>query len=1174
MRKYYTSLIGAVLLFASVAVGESASAAEHLDKATMERLKGNPSFLSIPAVSRSNANIFGGQLRDFGNGTREVAEDGNTIGPASVWGTLKGPDGNEWLCFQENTIREGTFSDIETSEITIYDFTSAEVGKFTISIPEDWKVNDVQVFGQITSNFFNNDSKYEVTVYLNRIIDYVITGQIAVYSLDGTQVATYDGESAQYFSQTANFSTYQRYMIVDSETVDGVETVNVNIYAPASYANEYTPTVEHTFAIPAENLYYSDGPYANVYFIDGEPYFVISQYEKPYMQYGDNYEMEMTPDNNYLVKVYDGEYQEVASLSVPVTNSGGDALYTMYTFGYFSYDDLCRGTYSDDERFNFIITRYDYIVSNDSFVYNFDVYDEDGERIAVIGEGVTLWKQLSDIDGQPVQVALMRGSNGNDEAIQMVNLPSCEVVTTFPGVLDGNLLSTSFDRYPVRNTYQYVFGLGDGIYGEDGGIVTRIGWYNIDTSLDHFVNINLGTNGLFASHQFVSGSLNPYLFNTDDLHEYIFIANTQLDDGSTESSLCIANDNGEIIRRFGSDPVKGAYNFGYLSNANASGNVHLFVVRVNDNFEYTVDVYALPFTKFEGGGSGTLEDPYIINTPGDLDQVRNTPNAHYALGKDVDMSSFYGDFSPIEEFRGSLDGRGYSIDNLSINGSEMYSGLFYEIYDTDVTIKDLTFNNAVLNLTADCMNAGIVAGYVASGGTGSKVTNVHVNNATISADGEFAGYVGGIAGSLVVFSSISGCSVNGILIDAPSAVGVGGLVGETRTSASITASRASGTINADSEIGGILGSGGTGSSVSDCYADMQLTGRNTIGGIVGSTNRSSENEDSPTGYVSAVSNCYATGSIAATEGDWYGNYNVGGIAGMIDSKWTGTDVCDYSIQNCFAALESIETPAAEGDEPIATVGRIIGFTIADEEYMEGEEHRTESGLVNNHALSSMELNGSTVASSNAASVDGADVAPDAADTDFFTNTLGFAYGTSAAEPWKEVAGSLPILFFEERATGITVTASGSMLPGSWIEIVATVEGTTADRVVFTSSDMDVAEVISVAIDGNKATATVYCYGEGSVEITAEIDGLSDTYAFEVSGVNNVAAGGDEIDIYCYDGNIVAKSALHIEVYSMSGVMVANADGELIEAGIVGKGIYIVVATDAAGNRQAEKVIVK
>ena len=31
--------------------------------------------------------------------------------------------------------------------------------------------------------------------------------------------------------------------------------------------------------------------------------------------------------------------------------------------------------------------------------------------------------------------------------------------------------------------------------------------------------------------------------------------------------------------------------------------------------------------------------------------------------------------------------------------------------------------------------------------------------------------------------------------------------------------------------------------------------------------------------------------------------------------------------------------------------------------------------------------------------------------------------------------------------------------------------------------------------------------------------------------------------------------------------VANADGELIEAGIVGKGIYIVVATDAAGNRQ-------
>ena len=1182
MKKNYTSFVGIALTVASVVFSGSVSAKNGLDKATMEKLKGNPSILSAPGMSHFDFPALGGTVRDTRISPQADTDGINTIGPASVWGTLNGPDGNEWLYFQENVIREGTYSNIESSTITVYDFSSEQVGQFTLNIPEDQAVNDIQVFGYVTSNFFdNNSSTYEITVYFNQIIDYTIHGRIEAYSLDGTQVGTFAGSSALYYSNTANYSTYQRYLFVNNETVDGVETTNINVYAPVSWQND-APVLEHTFSIPTDNLYYSDGPYANVYFIDDQPYFVISHYENPYMTYGESWEMEVTPDNNYLIDVYDENFEEVASLKIPVAQGTGDALYTFYTFGYFSYNDLCRGTYSGDEQLNFIVSRYDYVVSSDDYLFNFDVYNEAGEIIATIGEDVYQWKMLSDIEGKSSQVALMRNASSG-ESIEMVDLPSCQSVTTFPGTLNGDLLSTAFDRYPVNDTYQYVFGLGNGYDDGNGNVITRIGWYNIDTSLDHFVDINLGPNAVYASHQFVSGTLNPYLFNTDNLHEYIFIAIIGQEDGTNETMLCIANDNGEIIRQFDSDPEKGDYNFGYLSNANASGEVHLFIGRVNDNRQYTVDVYALPFSKFEGGGTGTAEDPYIISTPGDLDQIRHTPSAHYALGNDLDMNNFYGSFNPIDDFSGSLDGRGHNIDNLSIDASEMYSGLFQGVYATDVTIKDITFNNAVVNITPSCSNAGVVAGYVASAGSGSIISNIHVNNAVISADNSFNGGIGGIVGMLTSYSSVEGCSVNNILIDAPSAQSVGGIVGETRTSSSISASRASGIINAGYEIGGILGTGGTGYSVSDCYADFQISGGNTIGGIVGRSARStaittpSEDPENPDaseiqGYASAIQNCYATGSINATESDFSGNFSVGGIAGSITSKWTNTDVCDYSIYNCLAALDEINIP--EGEESRA-VGRIIGFTIADEEYLEDEEVLTESGLVNNYALASMTLNGTTITSDDATSVAGADVASDALTTEFFTETLAFAYGNTNEAPWKETS-ELPILYFEERAMGLTIAlTSESATINGLATVVATVEGASADRVVFTSSDTEIAEVIAISIDGNTATATIRCHSIGNVEITASIDGLSESCSLAVSSVNDIVVGdGSSIKIYSAGGNIYALSATHIDVYSLSGSIVAQADGEVVETGSTAAGIYVVVATDDAGNRAVQKVIVK
>lgn len=1152
-----TKFLYKVLLCAAIISATTASAKSTLDKATIEKLKGNPSFITMPKTSNS---AFSTQSKFLAT-PKAVTNEPTSIGTVSSWGILNGPDGNEWLYTQEFTSR-GSY-DYASSTITIYNYENEQVGEVTVTIPEDEYVNDIQVFGYVTNNFFDsNSSTYEITVYINNVINNTIHGRIEVYTLsDGSKIASYDGTAGLFYTNTVNYTTYKRYLIVHETTDDdGEEITNIDVIAPASYQNDYTPSVEHTFTIPTENLIYSDGQYANMYFIDDQPYFVISQYEQPYMEYGDNYDMSATPDNNYVIAVYDSDFEEVATLRVPVTQNS-DALFTFYTFGYFSNDDLNRGTYSNDDQLNFIVSRYDYTLSSDGYLYSFDVYNEDGELIITIGEDIYQWQMLSDVDGQPSQVALMR--TGSNETIEMVDLPSCEQITTFPGTLNGELLSTAFDRYPVNKTYQYVFGLGSGYTDDSGNTITRVGWYNIDTSLDHYVDINLGPNAIYASHQFVTGSLNPYLFNTDDLHEYIMLASISQDDGTNEVVLCIANDEGEIIRQFGSEDGKGSYNYGYLSNANANGEVNLLIVHRDDDWQYTIDNYPLPFTKFEGGGTGTKADPYIISTAGDLDQIRNTPSAHYALGNNIDMSNFYGSFTPIEEFSGSLDGRGYNIDNLTIDASEMYSGLFSDIYNTNDTICDITFNNPIVNLDASCYNAGVLVGYVSSAGAGFNISNVHVNNAIFSADDSFSGSIGGIVGMITSYSTISGCSVNDITIDAPSGSDIGGIAGEMRTSAAISASRASGTINASSAIGGIVGTGGTGYTVTNCYADFQITGTNTIGGIVGSSARS------------LVSNCYATGSITANSSNYSGAFCVGGIAGKLTSNWSNPESTTSVIENCLAAIDAINT--ADGEDAVA-VGRIVGFTIADEDYEEGETRYTEHGLTNNYALASMTINGATETSDDTTATAGADVAGEDLTTEFFSNTLGFLFGTTIDSPWKETNSGMPILYFEERATGINIVASSDNVNiNETLTVTATVEGASANRIKFSSSDETVGEILSFVIDGNTATATVSCISEGTVDITASIDGLSATCTINVtsaSGINDVIGQNSELKIYSANGNIYASGATNIEVYSINGVKVAKANSDIVEVGTVSTGIYIVVATDAAGNRATEKIIVK
>ncbi|MCG8540949.1 MAG: peptidase M26, partial [Clostridia bacterium] len=93
-------------------------------------------------------------------------------------------------------------------------------------------------------------------------------------------------------------------------------------------------------------------------------------------------------------------------------------------------------------------------------------------------------------------------------------------------------------------------------------------------------------------------------------------------------------------------------------------------------------------------GTGIVNDPYIVTTGEELNEIKNNLSAHYRLGNDIDLGNV--EWEPIGiqtmAFTGVLDGAGYKISNLKIyQPQENYIGLFG--YIDSATIKDLKVEN-------------------------------------------------------------------------------------------------------------------------------------------------------------------------------------------------------------------------------------------------------------------------------------------------------------------------------------------------------------------------------------------------------------------------------------------------------------------------------------------------
>lgn len=218
-----------------------------------------------------------------------------------------------------------------------------------------------------------------------------------------------------------------------------------------------------------------------------------------------------------------------------------------------------------------------------------------------------------------------------------------------------------------------------------------------------------------------------------------------------------------------------------------------------------------------GGGSGTIQDPYIVQTATHLNSVRNYAAYHFLQTADISL-----DITPYNQgqgwipiclpsapFSGSYDGGGFLISGLYINQNYTLAGLFG--FTSGAELTRIKLQGATITSTN-------WVGALLGKGTNTTISACRVS-ATISAQL----YVGGLAGVLDN-STVSDCQAS---VDLTTESWAGGLIGGA-TNCAISSCSTTGTSHSWDYNAGLVAES-TNSNYLNCHSMMTLNGTFTAG---------------------------------------------------------------------------------------------------------------------------------------------------------------------------------------------------------------------------------------------------------------------------------------------------------------------------------------------------------
>ena len=944
----------------------------------------------------------------------------DTIKDVNGYGLLYGPDGSDWT-YTTTFTKQGSFYNSVT--VKIYDNNNKLIGEFTDDLQvEDQNnekvigVNYVDVNPNISQRFFNTDENYEIMLFMHAVTENY-TGRYInkIYSLNTTTEKIYTVNGAYQMSLNTSTNNYSESytMIFQREVKENDSTfLYYDIYSKATMASQTAPILEHTFKVNYANIASSGQEPSPILLVQNgdNPNYVITQYEKPYFTLKDiNSEPEVNLNNNLIISYYDHEFALKHTTKIPVELSL-QYLYSFYALGSLNLNQDVIVNYNNTNKPAYIITIDNYQTESDNYISSYYLYDADGKKIKTIAENATGYIPMSNIVGQPTQIAFLK-EEGTYGKFTFIDFPEISVAAEFSIVTpDETILSTNIDRYPVGDSYQYVTPKLMPGMDKDKNLIHDIAWIKKDGTIDHYETITLGKNIENAILYIEQSALNPYLFNDDAHREYMAIVyRAKANSTKKEEVLLVCNTNGETILEYGPDADSdNTLATVYLINQNTNPN--LLCVYYDDNNSYSLRYTPLPLDAQKNNGDGSIENPYRIKTVNDFKRINDEPNAHYIIVNDLDFMST--PFNGIEaNFTGSLNGNNYTIHNLVLENN----ALFHSIKDSAV-VKNIRIDAPTLNISNKYISVAILANNLMGGliddglsenGTSmqSYVQNVHITQPQIIATDDFAGILGGLVGEASFYSNIIDCSLSEAQIEAWSASSIGGIAGTISTSSQIANCLFSGNIDGGNEIGGITSMASSNNKITNCHTNASIYGTKKIGGVIAVSDRA------------RISNCFVEGSIeldaSASEG------RIGAIAAEVANSFT--DTITPIIQNCIVNVESItiKNPAKK------YIHRIAGYTSADTweynwdsiDYNEPQANwpkiygTTEKCFKNNYVISALLPFDSNIATENT-TTEGADY-KNGLNTDWLTN-LEYSLNDS---PWSYNSNTGLTLWFELNPDG-------------------------------------------------------------------------------------------------------------------------------------------------------------
>ena len=316
-----------------------------------------------------------------------------------------------------------------------------------------------------------------------------------------------------------------------------------------------------------------------------------------------------------------------------------------------------------------------------------------------------------------------------------------------------------------------------------------------------------------------------------------------------------------------------------------------------DAYIDNVTISYVPFTgegfgDLFGGGSGTMMDPFIIDTDEHLFNVRYAPNAHFRQGFNIYLAesvytSGVGGWMPIgnsmQPFTGTYDGNGMVIQDL-------YSGRSEE---NEIGLFGYTFDAHIHDLGLEWVS---MAGNQGVGGLVGISVNSLIERVSVTGMIEGNDWAGGIAGrsrdnSLIKDSWADAGVMGGNLY-------AGGLVGFNDFGAIISGCYSIGSVSGNEAVGGLVGWLGGGSGVNNSYSAASVNGSYEAGGFVGHND-------------GTITNCYSIGFVESG-GNFIGGFSGRNETGLIvDSYWnTGTSGQETSFGGEGRATEQLNMQTA------------------------------------------------------------------------------------------------------------------------------------------------------------------------------------------------------------------------------------------------------------------------